>query len=400
MKNTMIVILLLLATGLWAGNSIFSFDGFPCQNYGRDIYSMGMGDTGASDIFRYNTGYANPAMHNRSNKTLFATGIMAGYTFYKSQYQGAEQSFRDDALDFPYFNISVPLNNQRIGFQFNSYASGVVSNTHDLGNGVTETQVADKYLYRADLLYSMNYKQFNAGISGNYYFGHDNRKFAQANDDWDFNTDERVIADFKNPGVTLGILQSFKKLCLGVHYTPAVTLQGESTRRTYQEEEASQDYEYKLPDLISFSSTWLPYPQFKLAADLSYETGSKVNSTNRNTVKAGLGLAYEPDPEMHRNAFLKLPLRGGVSYRQLAFPDKNGNDIDELAFSMGLTFPLKREVNRIDLGLQYLKRGNIDTNDLSDTSLMMMIGLTGFDIISKAKDNTKPREIPVKEDLE
>lgn len=400
MKNLLVIILVLLATGLSAGNSIFSYYGFPCQNYGKDIYSLGMGDTGSSDIFRYNTGYANPALHNRNNRTLFATGLIMGYTWYDSEFEGAEENYRDDVLDFPYFNVSLPVNNHRFGIQFNSYASGVVTNQHALPDSSIEIQVADKYLYKADLIYSANFGTYNAGISGNFYFGHDNRKFAQTGNYGGFDTEEKLIKDFKNIGFTLGILKSWKKLAVGAHYTPAITLKGESTRQTIHQTEESQDYEFKLPHQINVGITVLPHPQFKVATDLTYETHEEINSSYRNTLKAGLGLAYEPDPELHRSAFMKLPMRTGISYRQLAFPDRDGNDIDELALSMGITFPLKRDVNRIDLGLQYLKRGNLDTNGLSDTSLMLMLGFTGFDIISRAKDNTRPREIPVKEETE
>ena len=83
----------------------------------------------------------------------------------------------------------------------------------------------------------------------------------------------------------------------------------------------------------------------------------------------------------------------------MEFKDKDGNEIDELGLSCGLTFPLKREVNRIDLGLQWLKRGNLSSNHLSDTSIMLMLGFTGFDLITKGSDRTAPRDIPVKEDL-
>jgi hypothetical protein len=79
MKRLILVLSALAAITLWAGNSIFSYEGYPVQFYGRDIYSLGMGDTGASDNFRYNTGYANPAQSNRSNKTLFGTGIFAAF---------------------------------------------------------------------------------------------------------------------------------------------------------------------------------------------------------------------------------------------------------------------------------------------------------------------------------
>jgi hypothetical protein len=58
----------------------FSFYGTPYQYYGNDIYSMGMGDAGATDIFRNNTGYANPAQYNLIKQSLFSTGLLFGYT--------------------------------------------------------------------------------------------------------------------------------------------------------------------------------------------------------------------------------------------------------------------------------------------------------------------------------
>ncbi len=92
-------------------------------------------------------------------------------------------------------------------------------------------------------------------------------------------------------------------------------------------------------------------------------------------------------------------MRIGASYRQLEFKDKDGNEIDELGLSCGLTFPLKREVNRIDMGFQYLKRGDLGSNKLSDTSFMFLLGFTGFDLISRSADRTAPRSIPQKEEM-
>ena len=101
MKKYLLITLIALSASLWAGNSIFSYQGFPVQYYGRDIYSLGMGDTGSSDTFRYNTGYANPALHHRENKTIFGTGMIFGFTGYSSQYKNSsgqilENTYRDD----------------------------------------------------------------------------------------------------------------------------------------------------------------------------------------------------------------------------------------------------------------------------------------------------------------
>ncbi|GAB1366591.1 hypothetical protein MASR1M36_14620 [Candidatus Cloacimonadaceae bacterium] len=399
MKKIAVIIGALYLGLLWGGNSIFSYQGFPVRYYGKDIYSLGMGDTGASDIFRYNTGYANPAMHNRDNKTLFGTGLMMGYTIYDSELNGEKQNFWDDALDFPYFNISVPVGKHRLGAQFSPHSSGLVSNQTLLSSGGTEEQTADKYLYKADLIYSANMGTLNLGVSGNLLFGHDKRYFYQSSGFGGFNTRESLIKDFKGQGVTVGILKSFEKLSLGAHYSLPVNLQGESVRSSIHETEASVDYEYKLPAQYNLSFTALPYEQFKLAADLSFEPWSDIDSYYRNSLKAGLGIAYEPDPELHKTAFMRLPMRIGASYRQLEFKDKDGNEIDELGLSCGLTFPLKREVNRIDMGFQYLKRGDLGSNKLSDTSFMFLLGFTGFDLISRSADRTAPRSIPQKEEM-
>ncbi len=399
MKKLAVLIGALCFGLLWAGNSIFSYQGFPVRYYGRDIYSLGMGDTGASDIFRYNTGYANPALHNRDNKTLFGTGLMMGYTIYDSNNNGVEQNFWDDALDFPYFNISVPIGKHRLGAQFSPHSSGLVSNQTTLASGGLEEQTADKYLYKADLIYSLNMGSLNVGVSGNLLFGHDKRYFYQSSGFGSFDTRESLIRDFKGQGVTAGILKSFDKISLGAHYCLPVNLEGESVRTSIHQSEEPVDYKYELPAQYNASFTALPFEQFKLAADLCYEPWSDIDARYRNSLKAGVGLAYEPDPEKHRTAFMRLPMRLGASYRQLEFKDKNGNEIDELGLSCGLTFPLKREVNRIDMGFQFLKRGELGSNDLSDTSFMFLLGFTGFDLITKSSDRTAPRSIPQKEEM-
>jgi hypothetical protein len=75
------------------------------------------------------------------------------------------------------------------------------------------------------------------------------------------------------------------------------------------------------------------------------------------------------------------------------------NPVEEYALSLGASFPLKRDINRLDVGFQILSRGSLEQNRLSDTAFMMMLGFTGFDIIGKGSDRTAPRDIPEKEEL-
>ncbi len=403
-KTTCILLLLLAAIPLAAGNSGFSYAGYPVNYFGKDIYSLGMGDTGASDVFRNNTGYGNPAQHNINNRSLFSTGILMGYNSYKSQDpQGQEYSYIDNSLDLPYFSLSVPLQNHRVGFQLNSYASGVVANQRESetpdGTEFTEKREMDRYIYRADLIYSLHLGRHSLGISGNYYFGHETQMLSQDAGYGLFSTREELKRSFKNPSFSLGYLMRLEKLAWGVHYGMGLTLDGEEVRTSIHETEDPVDYEYKLPHQFSASVTALPAPEFKVATDFHYSLDSQIDPDSlRDSWKLGLGVAYEPDSEKRQNAFFRLPLRAGISYRMLPFSVEDAA-VDELAFSLGLTLPLKGDVNRIDLGFQIVNRGSLEQNKLVDNSFLLMCGFTGFDIFSKAPDRRAPRDIPVKEDI-
>lgn len=264
---------------------------------------------------------------------------------------------------------------------------------------VIEKHSMDRYIYRADLIYSFNWGHNSVGLSGNYYFGHEIRNFKQEAGFGPFNTEEEIVRDYKNPGFTIGYIRHQDKFAIGAYYSLGVNMKGEEVRTSIHETGDTLSYAYKIPPVYSASVTFLPYPEFKLAADFHYEPWKSIDPTTyTDSWKAALGLAFEPATSEDRKGLLSLPLRTGVSWRHLPF-QAAGNDIDELALSLGVSLPLKGDVNRIDLGFQYSRRGNLDQNKLSDNSYMLMIGFTGFDILSKAPDRTEPREIPEKEDL-
>lgn len=384
---------------LWGGNSIFSYDGYPIGYFGKDIYSLGMGDTGASDLFRFNGGYGNPAQGNRSNKTIFGTGVIFGFTNYESEYDGVKRNFRDDSLDFPYFSISVPFKRHRFGFQFSPFATGVAKNQFLLPDSTLERQETEKYIYHADLIYSYNYRNLNLGASGNFFFGHDYRTFEQLSADYTVPTTESLKSSFKNATFTLGAIQTFDDHAIGVHATKGVTLKGDTRRNSFHSSEEPTDYEYELPLMMTLSYTGKIIPELKVASDFGFEFYSKTSDDLIDAWKWGAGVAYEPNMDRKKHWWEKIPLRAGYAYRQLAF-SSNGEDVNENTISAGLSVPLKNRINRLDMAFQYQIRGSLETNKLRDSSYMMMFGFTGFDIITTAPDRTAPRDIPKAEELE
>lgn len=402
-KYTVLLAVLALSCALGAGNSIFSYDGLPVRYFGNDIYGLSMGDTGSADVFRYNAGLGNPALHNMSNRTILATGLLFGYTQYRSEdTDGIRRSFTDNSLDLPYFSVSVPLKKHRFGFQFNSFASGLVNNqssfTTEDSLQITERQKMDRYIYRGDLVYSYRMGKLSLGLSGNYYFGHDAHSFDQDAGFFPYNTHEELARNYKNPSLTAGVMATWDNLSLGASYSLGVTLKGESIRSSLHTTEPATPYEYELPHQAGMGFSILPFKEHKFNLDAHYEAWSQVDAVYEDAMRLGIGWAYEPKAETRETYLSKLPLRGGLSWRRLPFKVED-SAVEEYGLSIGASFPLKRDINRLDVGFQVLSRGSLAANKLSDTSFMMMLGFTGFDVIGKASDRTAPRDIPVKEEL-
>jgi hypothetical protein len=413
MKGNLFLVLslLIVTTCLSAGNSVFSFDGTPCQNYGYDIYGITMGNVGVSDVFRKNTGYANPAILGAGTNTLFSTGMMFGWTGYKSK-NGTEKSYRDNSLDFPFFSVGIPVQNHHLGFQFISLASGVVEDKISFNqliyNGttvmdtllITEQQNIDRYMYRGDLLYAYHYHHLNFGAGLNYYFGHDIRKFYQNGDFGIFNASETMTTTYKNPSATAGFTADYNNLAGGIYYTLGCDLEGDRTRTSIHETENLGKIKYSVPSQIGVGGTVKIDNEFKVSADyvMSFWKDAKYSGYDKDSWKIGIGFAHDPKAGSRETFLGKLPKRAGLSYRILPF-DVNGNPVSETAVSTGFSFPLQNSENQLDFGLQYLLRGNLDKNNLQDRSLMFIVGITGFDILTKAFNRTAPREIPKVEEI-
>jgi hypothetical protein len=403
-----VLILLCAATVLTAGNSSFSYYGMPCRNYGNDIYGITMGNTGLSDIFRRNMGYGNPAILGSTNRTLFSTGLMFGWTSYKSDYDGLKKSYRDDSMDFPFFSIAVPVNNHHFGFQFNSYSSGEVqnrisfTNVTDLGDTLLTTEIrnVDQYVYRADVMYAFHYQHINLGAGLNYYFGHDIRRVSQDADFTTFNSVYKLENSFKNPAATLGATADWNNLAAGLYYSLGATLEGSRTLSTIFNTEDLGTARYAIPSEIGAGVTGKFAEEYKVSTDfvMNFWKSAKYSTYDRDSWKLSLGLAHEPKEGARKTFLGKLVKRAGIYTRELPFT-ANGQTINETAVSAGITFPIKQSENRLDFGLQYMWRGNVAQNNLQDRSLMFMVGITGFDILTKASNRSAPREIPTVEEI-
>ncbi len=400
-KRYCILVGLIIAFGLLGANSIFSTYGFAEQYYNVDTYSIGMGETGYSDLYRFNTGFGNPSLATTCSSVVFSTGVSFGYMNYKDK---NGKTFRDDGLFLPYFSVAVPFKNHHLALNFNTVAAGNFTNDVDktsMFNGdtltVNETNRIESNIYRIDLIYALHTDWVNIGAGLNYYTGQRSRYVESDYDDSDF-VDAKYETNhfFHSYGWSLGLSKRFSNMSLGLAYSPKIKLEGDTEFNyvfdPYQDELA--DGSFELPERYSLSLTWRYLQKFKFSTDVHYEMWDKTDNDveNLNSAKVSLGIAY--DPIYDRGGwYQRLPLRVGVSYRQLPF-EVNDSRVTETSVSGGFSVPFKSPGKEIHFGVQYTMRGDKSKHGVEENTLMFTIGTKGFDIFKKRKKSIEHRDIP------
>ncbi|MCK5051349.1 MAG: hypothetical protein KAS53_06415 [Candidatus Cloacimonetes bacterium] len=399
MKYKLILVFLLM-TVLLAGNSIFSFDGMPLEYYGNDVYGLGMGETGSADMFRINPNLHNPSMAATTNNVLFSTATSLGYMWYKDS---DNNEFRDDGIYMPYFTMTIPIKNHRFAFSFNSIASGNIENSKELEFisfsdtlQYSEVNRLSTSLYKADMAYAYKSSIVNIGVAMNYYLGHRIRYWKLDFEDNDY-TDAKYEIEkiYKNPGFTVGLSKKIGKVSLGAVYSSYVKLEGSETYKyahTPYADTLGDDFHFEVPAQVSGGITWKFMEKYKASFDGYYQMWQDTEDYDKNTLKLGLGLAYDP-LSGYGSWYEKIPLRIGGYYRELPF-DVNNEKIIEKAFTFGSSIPLKSPNKKIEFAVTYTTRGDVDKHGLSDESLMFSFGITGFDIFKKRYKRIEHREIP------
>jgi len=396
-----IIMISLLTTALLAGNSIFSFDGMPLEYYGNDVYGLGMGETGSADIFRINPNLHNPSIATTTNNVLFSTATSLGYMWYKDS---DNNEFRDDGIYMPYFTMTIPIKKHRFSFSFNSIASGNIENTIEcdpvisFGDTLQYSEInrLSTSLYKADMVYAYKSSIVNVGVAMNYYLGHRirywNRDFE--NDDYE-DAKYEIEKIYKNPGFTVGLSKKISKVSLGIVYSSYVKLEGSETYKyahTPYADTLSDDFHFEVPVQISGGITWKFLEKYKASFDGYYQIWQDTEDYDKNTLKLGLGFAYDP-LSGYGSWYEKIPLRIGGYYRELPF-DVNNEKIIEKALTFGFSIPLKSPNKKIEFTVNYTTRGDVDKHGLSDESVMFSLGITGFDIFKKRYKRIEHREIP------
>lgn len=388
-----LLLLLLCIPPAFAGESAFSFNGYPYLSPAQDVYGSGMGDTGSGDLFRKNLSLANPSLAVTFDKVVFSTAAKFGYINFKNK---NGQKHKGDGFNLEYFDIVVPLYNHRVGVQLNSLMAGNYEYETDYswdGNDFIETNKIESFIYQANIFWALKNNFVNVGLAGNYYFGNRTRFFKQ---DFDvngmFDTIYESEQTFKGAGATVGLSKEFNNISLGLAFSSEAKLTGDSSYKSIHDTASLDDGEFKLPNRILAGFTLKPIDRLKGSIDFSYLNYKALDSNEytSDAFKFGLGVAYEP-LWGYGEWYERIPVRAGFYYYKLPF-EKNGNEIIEKAATVGITAPIKNI--SIDFAVNFLQRGNANDNGIEDNAVFFSIGVSGFDVFKKRVKRIKHRDIP------
>ena len=410
-KRIIICMILFVFTGILYSNSVFLFNGPVDLSVNRDTHGEGMGGTGSGDLFRINTSFVNPALSTTINRVYFATALSMGNIHYRDR---EHNTFRDDQIYLPYFNFVVPFRERhRIGFTYHTISSGKleIEGMVDTEFGLSkEEHRASFSLYNAGFFYANANDLVNFGIGLNFVLGHQVQFFKQELGQGYAVSSFEADHVFRNPTFNIGLARALDRFSTGLAYSFPVDLKGEKRYKTNTINEVIDKSPYEYPAQIVIGLTYRAHDSLYFSSDIDIQMWENTDNFDDaiNSYRAGLGVSWG-GVSRSRNFFARLPLRAGVSFRNLPFelnPARPGEfrpldrfhrnyKIYETAYHFGLSFPLRRQDSYLDFALKIFNRGDADKHRFEESGFLLSIGTQGFDILRRPLNRKAPRDIPV-----
>jgi hypothetical protein len=159
------------------------------------------------------------------------------------------------------------------------------------------------------------------------------------------------------------------------------------TLRTEQESINSSQYvdDYRkltIPLQTNFGLSYRIDETILAGLDFDYQnwaTGYKIDNISpagfNNSYRISLGVESMPTGRRFVPYYQKMYYRGGLYFGQLNVAS-NDNNVYEYGLGIGLGLPILTPYNRIDLAMQYGKKGSISTNSVTENVFKINISIT------------------------
>lgn len=223
------------------------------------------------------------------------------------------------------------------------------------------------------------------GIAADFYFGRIQRS-------WRVNfssgllqpTEDRVGAYLHGIGYHAGLHWFHRHWQLGLAVRPPVDLNVE-TAVEYIFAGGSDLIKTKttLPLWIGVGVGYQPSSQWQFAADYRFQRWGNVEQSKRlgatltDSYEFGAGVEWVPSRNPIDSYFKRIAYRAGATFSRLPYQEPAGQEVAEKVVTAGLGFPYRLGASRLDVAVEYGKRGSLGNNPAEETLFRFSIAASG-----------------------
>lgn len=380
-------------------------------------YNRSMGGIGIGDRNQRYINYLNPAAVTARQPKSFMMdfGLQENNMYYAANsantdnvLHSVDNTFNMDhlVLSFPIENHSAflfgvkPFSNTGYSFLSNEDSDELVS---EMGE-IQYTQVGQGGLTEAFVGAGATFfKRLSIGVDGQYFFGNINRYSAASfitsssyrtiNSGWNYS--------LKGFGAKFGMqyeqpIGKKYEATLGATYSLGSKIGGEVTRFAYGILSSTDTIVNKKMDVDGFSipseigagftfkkkdESWMfgfDYSQQDWSSAKLFETpGSGFAAAKQQSFRAGF--EFTPNRYDMRYWYKHITYRGGC-YHEKSYYSFNGKQVDATGITFGVSFPVFRYFNSVNLGVDIGQRGSLAADQIRERYFLFNVSFALHDI--------------------
>ncbi|NLM91582.1 MAG: hypothetical protein GX168_01420 [Bacteroidales bacterium] len=368
--------------------------------YNQNFRNLGMGGLGIGYRSNLSVNDVNPASYTAIDSTSFVFEATAFSHFYHQTTRTEEQignytSLANLSFSFPvtrWWGVGIGLKPfSAVGYKVISSSVdeevGTVNYLYEGSGGINQVFIGNSFNV---------YKGLSLGMNASYLFGSMERHTTVNSDSAGFFQTNHNRANQVND-LYLGFgAQYFHKfsdsrnLTLGVIFGPGTDistremetvqrlLPGFTTYDTISHYEGVKGSLY-LPSywgagfFARLNNQWAGGMDFKWQNWEKFELYETQQNLN-NTYQIGLGVQHNPNVQTYSNFFSRLEYRAGLRYGQ-TYLNLNEQAINEFGISFGVSMPVRRTLNGLNVSFELGQRGSTDNNLIKENLYRINIGV-------------------------
>lgn len=193
-------------------------------------------------------------------------------------------------------------------------------------------------------------------------------------------------------------LHSFFKLNENIFSGLRIKFPAKLTVRTEQSsinsnENVIESRDINIPLRMSYGLAYLTQNQYIFGLDFDYQSwknGYKIDDSAvegfENSYRVSLGIEKMPSGRRFVPYQQRMYYRAGLYFGQLNI-QSNSNSVSEYGLGIGIGLPVLSPNDRIDLALQYGKRGDLSTNLASESIIRFNVSITAASLWFVREEN-------------